>query len=145
MSKYIFDDNMREISGFGGEYEKDCRMMITKGLELCDEKGWNYETFRCIFGKNMSTALDTSAQFKELTDYMNEAIKGEATGAMMGACVGHLFHILQIGWDNYKIYMVQAKKEEEDCIEEDAGCYKSQKQSIFSKILIFFTGKKEDK
>ena len=36
MSKYVYTDNMSEISGFGGGYEAACRAMVVAGLEHLD-------------------------------------------------------------------------------------------------------------
>ena len=35
--KYAFTPEMREISGFGGDYEQTCRNMLAAGLRWLDE------------------------------------------------------------------------------------------------------------
>lgn len=37
MAKYEYTEGMGEISGFGGDYEQQCRAMVIAGVEWFDE------------------------------------------------------------------------------------------------------------
>ena len=100
MSKYAYTDKCDEISGFGGTYEEGCRKMVIAGLEWYDEHpnampkfhGW-----KGVFG----LIIEDNSEAEALTKHMNDSINGEATGAMMQACLGHVNYARQHGWDKY--------------------------------------------
>ncbi len=100
MSKYSYTDKCDEISGFGGTYEQGCRQMVIAGLEWFDKHenaDPKFHTFKNVFGLIMEDNEDA----KKLTDHMSESVNGEATGAMMQACLDHVKYAKQNGWDKY--------------------------------------------
>lgn len=101
MTEHSFTDKMGEISGFGGTYEEGCRTMLLAGLEWWDKHKCGQEVKFSSFQGVYGLINEETEAAKELTDYMNNAINKEATGAMMQACVNHLFFIVKNGWDKY--------------------------------------------
>lgn len=101
MNKYIFTNDMKEISGLGGQYEECCRKMVIAGLEWFDEnegKSPKFITFRGITGVCQSDNEDA----KELSEVMVKAVaEFGATGAMHQYTVHHVMWIIKNGWDEY--------------------------------------------
>lgn len=103
--KYIFTDDMGEISGFGGGYEKECRDMVVRGLEWLDEHpeaDLKFSEYKNIYGIINEETEDAKALVKAM-------LGGETghTGAMVQATVGHVMWIRKNGWDTY----VEKKKQ----------------------------------
>ena len=100
MSKYEFTELCDEISGFSGIYEEGCRKMVIAGMEWMDKNPdvkLNFKEFQNITG----VIIPENIESEKLTDYMNESIGGEATGAMMQACINHVTYASKHGWDKY--------------------------------------------
>jgi hypothetical protein len=112
MSKYAYTDKCDEISGFGEGYEECCRKMVIAGLEWFDEHenaDPKFQGFKNVFG----LLLEKNEDAEKLTKHMNNAINGEATGAMMQACLDHVKYAKHHGWDKY--IEVMEKREESNC------------------------------
>ena len=100
MNKYKYTEKCNEISGFGGSYEEGCCKMVIAGLEWFDahpDADPKFHVFKNLFGLVVENNKDAEA----LTKHMNTAINGEATGAMMQACMDHVMFAKHHGWDKY--------------------------------------------
>lgn len=100
-SKFKFTEKMREISGFGGEYEQACRDMICAGAKWIEEN----PTAKLSFGQYQGVTGLTTGESPDmiiLQDVMNKACgDGGCSGAMMHACSNHSMFIKTKGWDEY--------------------------------------------
>lgn len=97
---YDYSEVKREISGFGGSYEENCRNMVIAGLEWCDKHpnaNLSYKEFKNIYG----LTTEESEDMKLCQDAMLEASNNDCTGAMMQASMGHLMFIRKNGWQKY--------------------------------------------
>lgn len=81
MSKEFDWTDLKEISGFGGGYEDDCRKMCKAGVEWLRKNG-------------------KPATMGPIMDACAKACDG-ATGAMVGAASRHAYFIFANGWDEY--------------------------------------------
>jgi hypothetical protein len=99
--KYEFTDDMREISGLGGDYERCCRAMVVAGCHWLDEHSQaepKFHGYKQVYGIIEVDNQDA----KELSNAMVAVTEGfGATGAMHQAAVGHVLHIKKVGWDKY--------------------------------------------
>lgn len=102
---------MREISGFGGGYEKACRDMVIKGIKFLDKNSANpiFSTYENIFG----IIKEDNEDAKKLTNAMLAA-SSDCTGAMMQVCVNHVLYINKNGWDKYVEEMKDVKETKSD-------------------------------
>jgi hypothetical protein len=110
MSTYQYTDECDEISGFGNGYEDACRDMVIAGMKWFDEnKDANpkYHGFENFFG----LVIEDNEEAEKLTQCMNDAANGQATGAMMQACLSHVKYAKQHGWPKY-IEMMETKNVE---------------------------------
>jgi hypothetical protein len=99
MSKYQYTKEMGEISGFGGDYEVDCRNMVIAGLEWLDEHpnaDPKFHGFKGIYG----VIEEDNQDAKDLSDVVINACDG-CSGAMHQATIGHILHIKEFGWGKY--------------------------------------------
>lgn len=97
--KYQFTENMQEISGMGGGYEKACRNMVIAGLEWFDKNpdaDPKFEQFKNIYGITANENKD----MKAMQDAMLKVCEG-CSGAMMQATTNHVLFIKANGWDKY--------------------------------------------
>ena len=101
MTQYQFNDNMDEISGFGGEYEATCRKMLTAALEWLDvhpDANPQFSGFKGIYG----VIKDDNGDGEALS---NAAIAGAGefgpTGAMHQAVISAALWIKTNGWNAY--------------------------------------------
>ncbi len=98
--KKEFTENMKEISGMGGGYEKACRKMVEAGLEWLDQNpnaDLSWKEFKGIYG----ITTEESEDVKKLEKVMLEAAGG-CSGAMMQACLNHVLFVKNNGWEKYK-------------------------------------------
>lgn len=105
---YEFTDGMQEISGFGGEYEAMCRLMLKAGVEWLEahpDADPKFHSFRDVTGVLMEDNEDAQA----LSTAIAAPSKGACTGAMHQACVYHCLFIKKNGWDEYVKRMSGAK------------------------------------
>jgi len=99
MTKYEFTSKMREISGFGGDYEAETRKMVIAGLEWldahpdADPKITQYEN---VFGIVNAENADGQA----LSDAVGDACD-DCSGAMHQKALQHIFYIRRFGWEKY--------------------------------------------
>lgn len=86
--KYPWEDNMGEVSGFGGAYEDACRTMIYSGL------AW-------LEGNKCPDLEDTGTpDYKALEEAVASPEPG-CSGAMHSAAMSHCLFISRNGWDKY--------------------------------------------
>jgi hypothetical protein len=101
MNKYEFNPRMREISGFGGEYENACRKMVIAGMEWLDqhpEAALSFQQCENIYG----IITPTNAESIAFTDHICKACgENGPSGAMMHATVEHVMAAHKMGWDQY--------------------------------------------
>lgn len=111
--KYVFTDDMAEISGFGGSYEKACRDMIVAGLEWFDEHPTaepKFHGFKDVYGIMAEDNEDAKALSEAVT-----AVSDDVTGAMHQASIQHIMYIRKNGWEKYsRIKREQKVKEDQD-------------------------------
>lgn len=97
---YRHTEDMPEISGFGGEYEKCCQDMLEAGVNwLAKHPGAEMEghTLTNVYGYFSADSDDAKAMEKVVTD----AAADQGTGAMHHAVMSRLFWIAKNGWDAY--------------------------------------------
>ena len=100
MSKYVYTDDMSEISGFGGGYESACRAMVVAGLEHLDANPHadpQFHGYQGIYG----SITEDNADAKALSEAVVKAANGDCTGAMHQAAISHVLWIRENGWDRY--------------------------------------------
>lgn len=114
-SKYVWTDDMREISGFGGGYEATCRAMVVAGLEWFDAlpKDTAEPTFKQF--KNIVGVISASnPNAKAMQAAMLKAPGADGcTGAMMQFSVHHVMKALELGWSAYVEKMRELKRAED--------------------------------
>jgi len=100
VSKYIYTDDMDEISGFGGGYEATCRAMVVAGLEWWDA---NPDATPKFLGcKNIYGVIsEDNDDAKALSKAVVEGSSDDCTGAMHQATITHIFRIRKVGWNQY--------------------------------------------
>lgn len=99
MNKYEFSNDMKEISGLGGEYEQACRKMLIAGLEWLDKypnADPKYHGYKDIYGIIQEDSRDAKA----LSAAVISAVS-DCTGAMHQAVVSSLLYIKKHGWQAY--------------------------------------------
>lgn len=109
MEKYIFSDDMDEISGFGDSYEQGCRAMVVAGVKWLDENNDVYLAFQqyCgVYGVIDAETVDAKA----LIAVMCKAVDNNSTGLMEHATINHVMFIKKHGWETYKQKMIARKK-----------------------------------
>ena len=97
--EYVFTDEMGEISGFGGGYEKGCRAMVVAGLRWMRDNPDaepHYRGYEGIYGVLSDDNDDANALSKAVT-----SVASGCTGAMHQATIGHVLWINKNGWDKY--------------------------------------------
>lgn len=111
MSKYKFEEGMRQISGFGGGYEATCQNMVIAGLEWFDKnqnadpkfKGW----------KDIVGVIDEDNEdAKALSKIVIDAAGGDCTGAMHQFTISHILWIHNHSWEEYVAEMKRLEKGE---------------------------------
>lgn len=99
-SRYLFTDDMSEISGFGGGYEQTCRNMVAAGMEWFDanpEAAPRFKGNESIYG----VILEDNEDAKALSAAVVGAADGDCTGAMHQAVISHCFYARKNGWEKY--------------------------------------------
>lgn len=97
--KYKFTQAMREISGFGGKYEKACRKMVLAGVKWLDahpDTDPKFHGFKNVYG----IIAEDNDDAKALSEAVVSACD-DHSGAMHTATIAHVLHIKNVGWDNY--------------------------------------------
>lgn len=93
-------DDMGEISGFGGGYEKTCQNMLEAGVKWLNEhtaadlKMTEYQNIYGILNADSDDA-------KALEKVVVAAANNDCTGAMHQAVMSRLNYIAKNGWASY--------------------------------------------
>lgn len=102
---FEWTEDMRDISGFGGGYERACRQMISQGCAWwaahpdADPK---FHRFKDVMG----LCFEDNDDARSLTEAINENIEGGPSGAMHQAAVSHVFTWRREGsWTAYQALM----------------------------------------
>jgi hypothetical protein len=106
--KYPWEPGMREISGFGGNYERACRNMIYAGLAWLDARpGADLKASAPpgVYGILTATSKDAKALEKAVL-----AACPDCSGAMHHATMSACMFIAQHGWPRYVAVMIEASK-----------------------------------
>jgi hypothetical protein len=124
-TKYVWSDDMDEISGFGGDYEECCRFMVSGALDLLDTlervKGDKvteprYAGLEGVYG--ILTADNAAAKLldewltKEVRDYFGE--RHTPTGAMHHACISAVLWVRAHSWNKFVQDMKDRKQKEKE-------------------------------
>ncbi len=110
IAKYKFVEGMGEISGFGGDYEKACRVMLDSGLQWFDEHPDADPKFQgndAVYG----LIIEDNDDAKALSDAVTKHIDG-CSGAMHHAVVGACLWIRKNSWDAYVAQMTKETNDE---------------------------------
>jgi len=106
--KYSYPEGCKEISGFGGEYEQECRRMVIAGMKWFDRfpnASPRFKTYKNIYG----IVVEEGNQKHRLTDAILDE-SPDCSGAMMQASISHCLFASKNGWDKY-IREMQKPKE----------------------------------
>lgn len=99
---FEWTDDMDEISGFGGGYERTCRAMVSAGCNWLSEHSEadpQFHGFKGIYG----IIQEDNEDAKKLSAVVMEASGGDCTGAMHQACIGHVMAWRRMGsWLAYQ-------------------------------------------
>jgi hypothetical protein len=107
----VFDSEMSEISGFGGDYEEACRKMVLAGMKWLDEHPTadpQFHGYTGIYG----VITEDNADAESLTKVIVAASGGGTSGAMHHASVSHVMAYKRLGWDGYRAEMLHSDEGE---------------------------------
>lgn len=108
---FEWTEDMRDISGFGGGYERACRQMISQGCAWWSSHPDADPKFHG-FKEVMGICLEDNDDAKALSAAINAGIDG-ASGAMHQAAVSHVFQWRRLGsWLAYQTMMRDLAREE---------------------------------
>lgn len=97
---YRHTEDMGEISGFGGGYEKVCQDMLENGCLWLEQnpqnKDLNAKGLEGVYGIFIPESADAKALEKAVMNGIDDC-----TGAMHHAVMSRLFYIAKNGWDKY--------------------------------------------
>ncbi len=103
--KYRHTPEMGEISGFGGDYEDGCQVMLDAGVQWLNdhpEADLQYRFLKNVYGLVSEDSDDARALSKHIRDAADDAHPdGGVTGAMHHAVVLRLIYIQAHGWESY--------------------------------------------
>lgn len=115
----VFSNDMHQISGFGGSYERGCRAMVLAGaawLRANPDADPKFSENPMIFGivrqeNDGAKALDAAMMDADVDMGGGKIARvgNEATGAMIHASTKHVMFIRKNGWDRYVEEMTKPK------------------------------------
>lgn len=103
IAKYKFTEDMGEISGFGGDYEMACRVMLDSGLQWFDanpDADPKFRGMKGVFGLIDETNEDAEALSSAVTKHVDGC-----SGAMHHAVISACLWIHKNGWGAYQEVM----------------------------------------
>lgn len=94
--------NISDISGVGGDYEKQCQKMLQYGYEWLENNKSKKDKLEAheyegVFG----IIVMDSKEAEELSKHVLDSIHNDCSAAMHRAVMGHLFYISKCGIDNW--------------------------------------------
>lgn len=99
---FEWTEDMDEISGFGGGYERTCRAMVSAGCNWLSERSDadpQFHGFKGVYG----VIAEDNEDAKTLSKVVLDASGGDCTGAMHQAAIGHIFAWRRLGsWLAYQ-------------------------------------------
>lgn len=109
--EYMYTEEMGEISGMGGDYEKTCQNMVIGGVKWFEDHpdaNPQFHGFKGIYG----ICLEDNQDARDLSKAVEKAA-GEygCSGAMHQASIAHILHIKAVGWQRYTEEMKERDKE----------------------------------
>ena len=111
---FEWTDDMREISGFHGGYERTCRAMVSAGCKWWSEHpdaNPQFHGFKGIYG----IITEDNHDAKTLSKVVTDAASGDCTGAMHQASISHIFAWRQMGsWVAYQKKMRELERSDPD-------------------------------
>lgn len=93
MKPFQWAEDMNEVSGFGGYYERCCRTAITAGADWCLQ---NPHADPSEIEKAIGAALVTR------DDGSKVPLQYELTSTQMGVAMHHVRYIAEHGWEKYR-------------------------------------------
>jgi hypothetical protein len=104
---------MREVSGFGGQYEQACRLAIRAGVEFLDSHPGEKPEFQMVKGV-LGIAVPHNEIAKALAKAMAQSVSdfGGLTCIMLHTCLDHVKWINLCGWDVYEVEMCKPATDE---------------------------------
>lgn len=107
-----WNEDMGEISGFGGGYEAVCRAMTFAGMQWIDdhpEADPHFHGYKGIYGVLSEDNDDAKAMVKAMMDApvllggkkIQDRAGDDCTGAMHQASCSHVMAYKRLGWDEY--------------------------------------------
>lgn len=108
---FEWTEDMHEISGFGGGYERACRAMVSAGCKWLTDNPQadpQFHGFKGIYG----VLADDNEDAKALSKVVTDAADGGASGTMHQATIGHIMF-----WKrdrSWTIYQAEMRKERKD-------------------------------
>jgi len=99
----------REISGFGGGYEKHCRKMLIAGIKWLEQNpkaNPEFYGYKNVYG----VISDDNEDAKALSKAVVDGADGDCTGAMHQAVIEIILYIRKNGIDKYLEQMNGGKK-----------------------------------
>lgn len=101
---FEWTEDMDEISGFGGGYERACRKMVSTGTKWLSEHPQadpQFHGFKGIYG----VIAEDNEDAKTLSKVVVDAAEGDCTGAMHQASISHVMFAHKNGWPAYQTKM----------------------------------------
>jgi len=99
---FEWTEDMGEVSGFHGGYERTCRAMVSAGCQWwsghpdADPQFYGFEN---VYG----IVVEDNEDAKTLSKVIEDAAMGDCTGAMHQACIGHIMAWRRLGsWLAYQ-------------------------------------------
>lgn len=108
--QFSYTRNSREISGFGGGYEKACRDMVIAGMQWLDQHPKakiKFATYSGVMGLITNESPDCEKMQKAMLK-----VNDGCSGAQMQACLTHIMFAHKNGWDKYVKEMEKKSKKE---------------------------------
>lgn len=111
MSAFEFTEQMNEVSGFGGSYERACRAAVCVGADWLANHLHAHPEFGAVpntFGRVQPLNIDAHGLLNALDeadfvrdDGVHVPLSDQMTGAMTHAAIHHLLFIRKRGWRRY--------------------------------------------
>lgn len=111
MTEYRHTEDMEEISGFGGGYEKACQDMLEAGMKFMIEKGFQPGDVKVLANENIYGLCFPDNRPTEELEKAVEAADENCSGAMHHAVMSRLAWISKNGWEAYCAEARRRKKE----------------------------------